>query len=534
MLSSSVSHFCLRSEGASEVFATTSRRSSAVSTPDLLPPAKRHSSIGTALRPSLPKSRHGRCGWHRLTRSFSAYHSRTVHVRPVASSVKLISPGGLPSPLMGPGRGVVWAEPCPRLPRREALTRQRGELFVLRVPLTPRAIRGLAALQLVGQVVLCAYGARSRLAQLLHEKFVHIDLPNHCGHGHVDRQELLAARRLDHTLPSAEPHLLALTQLDVRALLLVEESQPDGLAQHSARVPENDVDALLPAGGGESLPGDATGLDAHEDARSLALHRAHEHLVAIGGDPRGEAPQELRQYLPVGLLALLRRELGLVPGLGALHAVPSVVLGIPPRDKIGLQPRVQIGLQPRVQPRVPARNFALEDLLPAGDVEGGQVGRKAHRRTQGPARQLRALKLRRGDGLQGHGRSAGGVKWPESRTASKGGALQLSGLCSAGAGPSFASDSSRNASTASGVGGEASGAGLLSIASQPRLARPALSASSTATGDFRTNGPSSFTRVCSQLCSCSTVGILPAARLDCTKARLPSRSCNRGVKADEP
>ena len=108
------------------------------------------------------------------------------------------------------------------------------------------------------------------------------------------------------------------------------------------------------------------------------------------------------------------------------------------------------------------------------------------------------------------------------------------GLCPAGAGPSFASDSSRNASTASGVGGEASGAGLLSIASQPRLARPALSVSSTATGDFLTNGPSSFTRVCSQLCSCSTVGILPAARLDCTKARLPSRSCNRGVKADEP
>jgi hypothetical protein len=145
----------------------------------------------------------------------------------------------------------------PRLPRRVAPTRQRDELFVLHVPLTPRAIcvrdlcvlelrlhgvaQGLprrdsaerlsdaggagcggailtlastlaltltrttgvrlATLQLAGQVGLCAYGARPRLAQLLHEKFGHIDLLKHCGHGHVDCKELLAAHRLDDALP---------------------------------------------------------------------------------------------------------------------------------------------------------------------------------------------------------------------------------------------------------------------------------------------------------------------------------------------
>lgn len=113
-----------------------------------------------------------------------------------------------------------------------------------------------------------------------------------------------------------------------------------------AGMPENDVDALLPAWVGESLPSGGTGLDAHEDSRTLAvqhnrpvglprqLHRAHEHLVAVGGNPRGEASQELRQYLHVGLLALLRRELGLFPGLGALRAVPGIILGIPPRDEV--------------------------------------------------------------------------------------------------------------------------------------------------------------------------------------------------------
>lgn len=59
----------------------------------------------------------------------------------------------------------------------------------------------LAALQLAGQVSNCVYGARPHLAQLLHEELGHIDLLEHRGHGDVDRQELLAAHRLDHTLP---------------------------------------------------------------------------------------------------------------------------------------------------------------------------------------------------------------------------------------------------------------------------------------------------------------------------------------------
>ena len=69
-----------------------------------------HSSMGTALRPSLPKSRQGSCGWRSFTPSFSANHSRTVHVRPVASSVKVISSGGLPSPLMGRDGALIAFE----------------------------------------------------------------------------------------------------------------------------------------------------------------------------------------------------------------------------------------------------------------------------------------------------------------------------------------------------------------------------------------------------------------------------------------
>ena len=117
-----------------------------------------------------------------------------------------------------------------------------------------------------------------------------------------------------------------------------------GLVFQRAGMPENHVDPLLPAWVGENLPGGRIRLDAHEDARSLAVQhdrpvglqrqllRAHEHLVAVGGAPRGEAPQELRQHLHVGLRALLRRELE--PGLGALNAVPGVILGIPPRDRV--------------------------------------------------------------------------------------------------------------------------------------------------------------------------------------------------------
>ena len=73
-------------------------------------------------------------------------------------------------------------------------------------------------------------------------------------------------------MPAAEPHLLALAQLDVRALL-VEESEPDGLAQHAARVSKDDVDALLPAGRGERLPGEGVPLHRADEFDLPALER---------------------------------------------------------------------------------------------------------------------------------------------------------------------------------------------------------------------------------------------------------------------
>ena len=109
------------------------------------------------------------------------------------------------------------------------------------------------------------------------------------------------------------------------------------------------------------------------------------------------------------------------------------------------------------------------------------------------------------------------------------------GLRPADAGPSLASDSTRNASTASGVGAEESGAaGVLSIASQPRLARPALSVSRSATGASPTSGQRYFTSWHRESAICQSVGIVPAASSDCREARASSRRCNRGGAADVP
>ena len=84
---------------------------------------------------------------------------------------------------------------------------------------------------------------------------------------------------------------------------------------------------------------------------------------------------DLRQELPVGLLALLRRELGLDPRLGALRA--GVVLDSPPRDS------------------VPVANYGCSLWCRSGCslwcIGFGHAA--SHLKTSCPARMLRVVKL---------------------------------------------------------------------------------------------------------------------------------------------